>query len=453
MILLILIINTLAFLAWGKYLHHLDAFTADKKNEHKIFWLVITGTILNMILVFIVYPIWEIILYSITGLYYNMNPFVTHFLIVGPVEESTKFVVFIVLTSMFKSIKEPRDGILQAASVALGFALGENFLYAMNGGIIVLIHRSFFATLGHMTYSVIWGFAWGSTVYTNNGKNKTNDRYSVIPFLLITMLFHGAYNTLLDYNYPWLALFTDIITIVLFYIIYKYVKDNSPYRNYKLKEYKKAIPELHRGLQKHPNSFVLNKRMGVFNIYARSYHKAAKFLSKARKIKPKNSAARFYYGVSKYLDGDTETGIKHMNAAVNALPENMQKKMIVTLKNIVPKEADREELLDQLNHKRKNTNLYRSRTKKRNSSIRSFPAKTPGNRTPAQRRISRIMAGKERLSYKNTPIAIKLKQSSEDNRSLWDKAFKEHPDPVILKPYYLKKGESVVSIQKKQDKG
>ncbi|MCK5198715.1 MAG: PrsW family intramembrane metalloprotease [Spirochaetales bacterium] len=42
-------------------------------------------------------------------------PLSSQFLIVGPVEESSKFLVLIFLTGIMKSIKEPRDGILQAA--------------------------------------------------------------------------------------------------------------------------------------------------------------------------------------------------------------------------------------------------------------------------------------------------------------------------------------------------
>ncbi|MCK5674103.1 MAG: PrsW family intramembrane metalloprotease, partial [Spirochaetales bacterium] len=175
-LLLILIINTLVLIAWGKYLHHLDAFTVDKKNEHRLFWFIVTGSILNTILVSMMYPLWENILFSLTGLGFGINPFITHFLIVGPVEEFTKFLVFIFLTGIFQSIKEPRDGILQAVSIALGFALMENFLYALDYGIGVLLMRSILSIIGHSTYAAIWGFAWSSTVYTTDKDSKSPDR-------------------------------------------------------------------------------------------------------------------------------------------------------------------------------------------------------------------------------------------------------------------------------------
>ena len=115
MFLLILIINTLALLGWGKYLNHLDAFTMNKKNEDKIFWFIIIGSVTSIILALLVYPLWENILKSITGLRSDQNAFVEHILIAGPVEELSKFLVFIALAGMFNSIKEPRDGILQAS--------------------------------------------------------------------------------------------------------------------------------------------------------------------------------------------------------------------------------------------------------------------------------------------------------------------------------------------------
>ncbi len=300
-LLVILIINTLVLIAWGKLVHHLDAFNIDKKNEYKLFWFIITGSILNTILVSMMYPFWENVLFSLTGLGYGINPFVTHFLIVGPVEEFTKFLIFIFLTGMFKSIKEPRDGVLQAVSVALGFALMENFLYALNYGIEVLLIRSILGVIGHTTYAAIWGFAWSASVYTTDKNSKSPDRFYIIPFILFASMFHGVYNTLLDYNYVLFALLIKVITLVLFILIYRYVRDNSPYRKYSLKEYKRAIPALKMGLNKFPKSYELNKRMGVFNIYTRKYQTAEKYLRTATRISPCKVGGRFYLGVAKYL--------------------------------------------------------------------------------------------------------------------------------------------------------
>jgi hypothetical protein len=58
-IILILLINSLVLVAWGKYLHHLDSFTGDKKNTSKLFWLIIAGGIPSAFLTIYFQPYWE----------------------------------------------------------------------------------------------------------------------------------------------------------------------------------------------------------------------------------------------------------------------------------------------------------------------------------------------------------------------------------------------------------
>jgi len=420
-LLLILIINTLVLIAWGKYLHHLDAFTVDKKNEHKLFWFIVTGSILNTILVSIMYPFWESVLFGLTGIGYGINPFITHFLIVGPVEESTKFLVFIFLTGMFKSIKEPRDGILQAASVGLGFALMENFLYAMDYGIEVLLMRSILSIIGHATYAALWGFAWSSAVYTSDKQNKSPDRYYVIPFILIASMFHGAYNTLLDYNFVLAAILIKVVTLCLFILIYRYVRDNSPYKKYSLKEYKKAIPALQMGLNKYPKSYELNKRLGVFNIYTRKYQSAERYLKTATKVSPGKVGGRFYYGVSKYLNGNTADGIKLMNKAVNDIPSNIRKKPVDSLKNVISSETDRKELLGHFDKHSLQFETDRDKdVKSRNATQIRYPLKQKREGLP----------GKSSMSQMSN-------SDSKGCQGTWERLVRVRPGPVLLKPYKI----------------
>ena len=401
MILIILIINTIVLAAWLKYLRHLDDFVADKKNKYTLLQFVIFGGIFSVILTLIMSPIWEAFLFYITGRYSDENTFVHHVLIVGPVEELSKFLVFITLAGISKSIKEPRDGILQAVSVALGFSIIENFIYAYVDGVYVLIIRSFLNIIGHMSYGAIWGLAWAAYIYTSNTKYKTPDRYAIIPLFAFAAFFHGIYNSFIVIGYPTLSILINVFTMGIFFLIYNYVKENSPYKEFKLREYKKAIPVLKRGLEKHPNSFVLNKRLGVFNIYSKSYSKAGRYLNKARKIKPKNSAARFYYGVSKYMDGDTSKGLKHMTNAVEALPVNMREKMVATINNVVSTKSDRQELLDRIKISTGMSNTIEKRFKaQRRTGSYYPPSKAQKSSTTARRRIARVMAEREDIIRK-----------------------------------------------------
>jgi RsiW-degrading membrane proteinase PrsW (M82 family) len=52
----------------------------------------------------------------------------------APIEEFSKFLVFFVLVTWMRSLREPADGIFQAAAVGLGFAIVENVIYALSSG-------------------------------------------------------------------------------------------------------------------------------------------------------------------------------------------------------------------------------------------------------------------------------------------------------------------------------
>ncbi len=381
---------------WGEILHHLDTFTIDKKNEYYLFWFIIAGVFLNLILVMVMYPLWEFVLKGITGLHDGQNPFVTYFLIVGPVEETTKFLVFIFLAGIFKSIKEPRDGLIQAGSAALGFSLIENFGYAMAYGLSVLLIRSVITTLGHVTFAAFWGLGWGAYQYSSGSGEKTTDRFFVIPLLIAAMVVHAGFDTLLEYGHFYLALFLDLADLYIFIMFYRFVKNerfqyprvnpglrplsrpiprqsrgvfqpsvlctrlgqkptscsapltpfenNSPYRRYTLREYKKAIPVLEAGLKRHKDSYVLNKRMGIFKMYVRRYREAQKNLKTAVKINSRGLEARYFPGASMFLPGDTEKGLKMMNSVVSRMPEVPRKKLNRKLKKIISSTPDREKI-------------------------------------------------------------------------------------------------------------
>ena len=238
------IINTLVLMAWGKYLHYLDAFTDDKNNEHRLFWFVMAGNIFSMLLVFIIYPLWQSVLPDFKGFRFRMGPF----------EELSRFIIFISLAGLFKSVKEPRDGVILAASVALGFALGENFLYAFNSGMLELLYRSFFGTLGHMTYSLIWGFTWSAFASIPDREKGSPALVYVVLSLIFTIIFHGVYNALLAYGYPLFALMTSLVTLVMFFAVYGYVRDNSPYIKYPVRSEEPRLNSSHIPLSRMPSS-------------------------------------------------------------------------------------------------------------------------------------------------------------------------------------------------------
>ena len=239
LLLFVLLINTCVLIGWGKYLNYAGNLSVNEKNDYRMFWFVTTGSILSSLCFYKFYPVWNNIMGGLLGEYRVENPFVQNFLILGPVKEIIKFTAFVTLAAFFKSIKKPGEAIIQAVSIALGFALAENFNNAMTFGIDNLIYSSFFVTLGHITFAAIWGFAWGYVVCTWNNRNKLSGRYHPVPqnvplnvlvialALVIAWVFHGSYNSLLTSGRYLFALLMDVSTIVLLYLIYGYIKERE----------------------------------------------------------------------------------------------------------------------------------------------------------------------------------------------------------------------------------
>ncbi len=344
MLILVLIIDALALLGWGKILHRMDRFNRDKRNEHYLFGFIMSGIVLNLILASLLYPIWEFLLYAVAGLRFGQNPFVSHILIAGPVEETTKFLVFILLTGIFKSIKEPADAVVQAGSVALGFAIMENFSYGMDYGAFVLIIRSVISIMGHVTYAGFWGLAWGAYRYSGSGGRETSDKQLVVPFLLTAAFFHGSYNFMLEYSLFFPALLLNVCTGAAFLYFYKYTVKKSPYHKFRLTEYKTAIPVLSDGLRRYPDSYVLNKRMGIFMIYVKKYREAVKNFKKAVRLKKESLEAKYYLGASLFLSGETGKGADMMNSVNKKLTPLQRSKMDTRLKRVISSGTDRETL-------------------------------------------------------------------------------------------------------------
>jgi RsiW-degrading membrane proteinase PrsW (M82 family) len=224
-------------MVWGKYLGHMNAFSSDKNNEHKYFWFVMAGNIISMMLIFIIYPLWQTVLPNLTGLKLSIEPF----------EELSKFIFFISLSALFKSIKTTRDGMLQAASIALGFALGENFLFVMDSRISLLIYKFFFGVLGSIVFALIWGYTWTVIVSVQEKKRRYPSFFYVLISLTFSIVFHGVYNYFLAIGHPWFALLTILATLVLSFTVYLYVKEHSLYRKYPVEKYRSAVLGLQVG--------------------------------------------------------------------------------------------------------------------------------------------------------------------------------------------------------------
>ena len=84
--------------------------------------------------------------------------------VVGPVEETCKFLAVRLVPFRSLYFDEPIDGLVYAAAASLGFASLENLIYVIQFGPEVMIGRAPISTVAHVVFGGFWGFALGKQV-------------------------------------------------------------------------------------------------------------------------------------------------------------------------------------------------------------------------------------------------------------------------------------------------
>ncbi|MFP4431183.1 MAG: PrsW family glutamic-type intramembrane protease [Spirochaetaceae bacterium] len=265
---------------------------------------------------------------ALDTLYYNI-------LIVGLTEEIAKFAVFALCVRAFRQIHEPQDGVLQAAAVALGFAMVENVLYANWYGLWVLPSRLILATPGHLLYAAIWGSGAAYVMFFSKGLSR-REAYIVILFALGLMaLTHGLYNSFYDFNLGDLSILLDVITAFGALFLLHYWHEHSPFANRPLSRYREAIPPLLAAIESQPKNYALRRRIAVYYLYAGDHNRAAYHLTKALEVQPRSLMVRFYRGLARFLAGHREPGEKEMRDSYHRMSASTQAVAVRNLNRVV----------------------------------------------------------------------------------------------------------------------
>lgn len=114
-----------------------------------------------------------------------------HVVVVGLVEESFKFLPFILAVRRYKAFDEPIDGIVYAAAIAVGFAGFENlgYLPVLKG--FAFWGRAIASPLTHTVFSSIWGYAVARAILL-----KRSVVFAATVGISLAALSHGLFNTL-----------------------------------------------------------------------------------------------------------------------------------------------------------------------------------------------------------------------------------------------------------------
>lgn len=261
---------------WLGVLKGRELAAGEKNQPYRLVFFLVSG-LLSVPLALFFYGVLDFVTNPLfIGDYNSVLSFLDNFLVVGPVEELAKFLIFLGTALLLKSCKDPTDGIIHGASVALAFSLVENLLYhSWYYDLSLFFFRSLVCCLGHMVYAAFWGATAGEVLYRLNsrpGYRVTRDDIKVVVLSwLAAAWLHGFYNLMVYLTWGNLlaALFLDGLSLFLAWKLLQFNRRRSPYTLLAQKrEASSPEPEsseiriLEEGLHANPANYSLRSELG-----------------------------------------------------------------------------------------------------------------------------------------------------------------------------------------------
>lgn len=149
------------------------------------------------------------------------------FLIVGVIEEGTKYLFMGKLTWHKPDFNCRFDGIVYAAFTSLGFAAFENISYVFQYGLTTAFTRAFLSIPGHLGFAVLFGCFYGrAKKASDQGKNGKAVLEIIIGYILAVSL-HGIYDTCAMLGTGKAAALFVVVVAVIYIIVYFLVRHES----------------------------------------------------------------------------------------------------------------------------------------------------------------------------------------------------------------------------------
>lgn len=117
------------------------------------------------------------------------------FLVVGVVEEGSKFFFLYKMSFHERCFNYRFDGIVYAVFVSLGFAAVENINYVFQYGLGVALPRALLAIPGHMGFAVVMGTFYGQARLYADLHNEHASRFCLFLGWFFAVIMHGIYDT------------------------------------------------------------------------------------------------------------------------------------------------------------------------------------------------------------------------------------------------------------------
>ncbi len=271
MIVLLHLWNIVATGLWMYFLFRRLRYLADKQQPGILAQFFFAGAV-SVVVTFILHGVYPLP-FLVPFIYDSV--FFYEVLVTGVIEEFAKFVCFLSVAHTLRTVREPQDGVIQAAVVGLVFGAIENVLYIERYGTLFMLVRPVLTTGGHMVYAAIWGGLYSQALYSNLHSRDPESYRSAYKGVALVALIHGIYNTSVSTLGLLPGILVQLIGLSISVKVFLRLVDRSPYRVFPLSMAKKAIPLIRRGLYFNPKSTILNRNMGLYRMYLGEYPQAA----------------------------------------------------------------------------------------------------------------------------------------------------------------------------------
>ena len=185
-------------LLWLWFFHRKDDYEPEPRLA--VLRVFLLGMLATVPILFLRTPLESLLLSDMTG---PRRALADAFFVTAIPEEVVKLAAFFLGAFLSRDLDEPLDGIIYGIAVGLGFASVENVFYLVRTeDVWLIVQRSFTATLGHVAFSGLAGWAFGYSRFL-----RRRGRIMLPAFgLLLAVVLHGSYDFFLTGGYPLLSL-------------------------------------------------------------------------------------------------------------------------------------------------------------------------------------------------------------------------------------------------------
>lgn len=176
------------------YVYRLDPI--DKEPASLLWSLILSGVFAGLIS-----GVLEQVGMQAMGLFSGLDPasaqftVASDFLVVGVVEEGTKYWLMARKTWHSPAFDCRFDGVVYAVFTSLGFAGMENIMYGLTYGSGVFLTRALMAIPAHMGFAVLFGILYGEARYQAAQGHTVRSALCVAVGYALSVFLHGLYDS------------------------------------------------------------------------------------------------------------------------------------------------------------------------------------------------------------------------------------------------------------------